>query len=254
MALPRGSAQTGSDVRLGILFRVDGAPTDPHEVRQVDILAPDGETVLETLDAFEHEAGTGEYYVTASGTNLDAVGRYADRWYYTWVDGEGEQTVTQDFYVHETVTLEHYGPDLQVGAGYLKALPPLAASAQDGITQADLDAAMSQADTMIESLFGARYDIAGWTPSPPPLVSLLWEMLASAKAVEFHDLRLGLPGEDAPSAAARLVRSARELLDKILHGWPERLHLRDAEGNVLRPLPDRDVTTPRVVDATSDFF
>ena len=254
MALPRGSAQKDSDVRLGILFRWDGQPTDPYEVRQVEIIATDGETVLVTIDSLEHEDGSGEYYATVSGTVLDAAGRYLDRWSYTWVDGEGEQTATQDFYVQESVAPTHYGSDIQAGAGYLKGLPPLAASAQDGVTQADLDAAMGAADVMIDSLFGQRYDISGWTDSPPPLVSTLWEMLASAKVIEFLDLRLGLPGETDGSAAARLVRSARELVDKIIHGWPERLHLRDADGNIIRPLKDHGPAQPRAAEATSDYF
>ena len=254
MTLPRGRAQKDADVRLGILFRWDGQPTDPFQVRQVEIIDTDGETVLETISSFEHEDESGEYYAAASGANLGTVGRYLDRWYYTWIDGEGEQTATQDFYVQETAAPEHYGDDIQAGAGYLKGFPALAADAQDGITQTDLDAAMDIADTMIESLFDANYDIADWLTSSPPLVSMLWEMLASAKAIEFRDMRLGLPGEDHQSAAARLVRSARELLDKILHGWPERLHLRDANGNVIQPRKNRATTVPRAADATSDWF
>jgi hypothetical protein len=148
----------------------------------------------------------------------------------------------------------HYGTDLQAGVGYLKGLPPLAASAQDGVTQADLDAAMSVADTMIEAIFGDRYDIAGWLASSPPLIAMLWEMLAAAKVIEFKDLRLGLPADDGPSGSAGLVRSTRELIDKILHGWPERLHLRDAGGDVIRPRRNRAQTMPRAADATSDWF
>ncbi len=254
MTLPRGRAEKDADVRLGILFRWDGPPTDPYQVRQVEIIDTDCETVLETISSIQHEEASGEYYVDASGANLDAVGRYVDRWYYTWVNGEGEQTVMQDFYVQETVPPGHYGDDVTAGAGYLKGFPALAANAQEGITQADLDAAMDMADTMIESLFGREYDIAGWEASPPPLISMLWEMLASAKAIEFKDLRLGLPGEDQESAAIRLIRSARELIDKILHGWPERLHLRDADGNIIRPLKNRTITAPRAGDATSDRF
>ncbi len=255
MALPRGRAQKDSDVQLGILFRWDGAPTDPYQVRQVEIIDTDGETVLETIGSIQHEAASGEYYVTASGTDLDAAGRYLDRWYYTWVQGEGEQTVTQDFYVQETVAPEHYGPDIQAGVGYLKGIPELAANSQDGITQADLDAAMNAADIMIESLFAADYDISGWrTSDSPPLVSMLWEMLASAKAIEFRDLRAGLHAEDSGAAAARLIRSARELIDKVLHGWPERLYLRDTGGNVIRPSKNRASTVPRAAAAVSDFF
>ena len=254
MALPRGRAQKDSDAHLGILFRWDGAPTDPHEVRQVEIIDTDGSTVLETITSFEHEAGSGEYYVTASGTYLDSAGRYLDRWYYTWVDGEGEQTETQDFYVQETVSPTHYAEDIQVGVGLLKGLPPLAANAQDGITQADLDAAMNVADTMIEAIFGERYDISGWPTSSPPLIALLWEILASAKVIEFKDLRLGLPAGEGPSGAVGLVRSARELVDKILHGWPERVHLRDSSGNVIPVRKNRTPTTPRATDASSDYF
>ena len=254
MALPRGRAQVDTDLHVGILFRWDGAATDPYEVRQVEIIDTDGSTVLDTITSIEHEDDTGEYYVTVSGTDLDAAGRYIDKWYYTWVDGETEQTVTQDFYVQETAELAHYGTDIQAGVGYLKGLPELAASAQDGITQSDLDAAMNIADTMIESLFTDDYDITTWATSPPPLVSMLWELLAAAKVVEFRDLRLGLPADENTETAARLVRSARELVDKILHGWPERLHLRDAAGNIIRPTKNRTITHPRAADATSDWF
>jgi hypothetical protein len=254
MALPRGRAEKASDVRLGILFRRDGAPTDPHDVRLAEIVDTDGETVLATFESFEHEDGSGEYYVTVPGALLDVAGRYLDRWYFTWNPGEGEQDVTQDFYVQETAVLEHYGPDLQAGVGHLKGFPELAANAQDGITQADLDRAMDLADTMIESLFADAYDLTGWADSPPPLIAMLWEMLAAAKAIEFRDLRLGLPGDGAGDTAARLVRTAREIVDKILHGWPERLHLRDDAGHLIRPRKDRAPTTPRAADATSDWF
>jgi len=254
MALPRGLAQLGSDLRLGILFRWDGAPTDPLQVRLVEIIATDGSTVLATLDSIEHEPGSGEYYVTVPGELLTTVGRHLDRWYYTWVEGEGEQSAFQDFYVHQSVSLRHYGPDLQAGQRYLKAFPPLAPGSQDGITQADLDAAMNAADSLVDSLFGSDYDMAAWRESPPPLVSILWELLASARAIRFRELRLGLPGGEADSTAARLERSARDLVDRILHGWPERLHLRDAAGRILRPRKNRSVTTPRARTATSDFF
>ena len=254
MALPRGRAQKDSDLHLGIRFELNGDPTDPYEVRQVEIVDTDGETVLDTITDIEHEDDSGEYYATVSGTLLDAAGRYLDRWSYTWLDGEGEQTETQDFYVQETAVLEHYGGDLQAGAGHLKGFPALAAEAQDGITQADLDAAMDVADTMIESIFGGDYDLSGWRDAPPPLVSALWEMLAAAKAIEFRGLRLGLPGEGGDPAAAGLVRQARELTEKVLHGRPERLYLRDADGDLLRPCRNRAPTQPRTAEATSDWF
>lgn len=254
MALPRGRAEVNSDVQLGILFRWDGAPTDPHEVRQVEIIDTDGATVLQTLTNIQHEAGSGEYYVTASGDHLDSAGRYLDRWAYTWVDGESEQTATQDFYVQETVAPDHYGPDLQAGVGYLKGFPELAASAQDGITQADLDKAMDAADATVASMFADAYDIDGWLEATPPLVATLWELLAAAKAIEFRDLRLGLPGDEHESAAAALGRAARELADRILHGRPERLHLRDPDGTLIRPRKNRAPAAPRAADATSDWF
>jgi len=252
MALARGRAEKDTDAHLGMLFRWDGAPTDPYQVRQVEIIDTDGETVLDTITSIEHEAGTGEYYVVAAAAHLDAAGRYCDVWYFTWVNGEGEQSVTQDFYVQETAALEHYGPDLQAGVHYLKGFPELAANAQDGITQADLDAAMNVADVMIESIFGADYDIAGWLESPPLLVSAVWELLAAAKATEFRELRLGAPDEDGD--AARLTGVARDLLDGILHGRPERLYLRDADGGIVRPRRSRAPTQPRVAAATSDYF
>lgn len=139
----------------------------------------------------------------------------------------------------------HYGPDLEAGVGLLKGFAELADEAQDGITEADLEAAMNTADAMIESLFGGDYDISGWRDAPPPLVSVLWEMLAAAKAIEFRDLRLGLPGDDGRSAAGRLLRAARELIDGIFHGWPERLWLRDPEGRLVRPKKNRIATQPR---------
>jgi hypothetical protein len=254
MTLPRGRAQKDADVRLGILFRWDGTATDPHEVRQVEIIDTDGSTVLAALTEFEHQPGSGEYFVTASAAILDAVGRYEDRWSYTWVDGEGEQTATQDFYVQDTVAPTHYGQDLAAGHGYLKAFPALAGAAQDGITQGDLDAAMGIADTTIESLFGGDYDIAAWRDAPPPLVTVLWELLAAAKAMEFRDLRLGLPAEQSGSTAAQLVGIARALTERILHGRPERLYLLDASGTILRPVRGRGLTLPRAAAASGGRF
>ena len=70
-------------------------PFDSESVHNLafEIIDTDGSTVLETITSIQHEADSGEYYVTASGTHLDAAGLYIDRWYYTWVDGEGEQKV-----------------------------------------------------------------------------------------------------------------------------------------------------------------
>lgn len=245
MALPRGRAQVNTDARLGILFRWDGQPTDPHEVRKMELIATDGQTVLATVETFEHDAGTGEYYATVSGALIPTAGRYIDKWYYTWADGEAERTSPQDFYVQEISQLSHYGADILAGVGHLKCLPPLAANAQDGVTQTDLDLAMATADSIIESLFGGDYDISSWRTTPPALVSLLWELFASAKVIEFRDLRAGIPGDATTSAAVPLVRSARELLDKILHGWPERLYLRDSQGNIIQPRKNRASTVPR---------
>jgi hypothetical protein len=148
----------------------------------------------------------------------------------------------------------HYGPDLVAGASYLKAFPALADDPQDGMTQDDLDAAMNAADTMIESLFGGDYEIGAWRASTPPLVTMLWELLAAAKAIEFRDLRLGLPAEQSGSAAAQLVGTARALVERIVHGRPERLYLRDPSGAILRPIRNRGLTTPRAAEATSDRF
>jgi hypothetical protein len=150
----------------------------------------------------------------------------------------------------------HYGPDIEAGARYLKGFPSAAAEPQDGITQADLDAAMTAADTIVEATFGFDYDMSGWLDATPPLVAMVWELLASARAVEFKDLRLGLPGDDddGRTAAERLERAARALLEKVLHGRPERLHLRDTDGNVIMPRKNRSVTVPRAADATSDWF
>ncbi len=148
----------------------------------------------------------------------------------------------------------HYGPDLEAGVGHLKGLPELAEDAQDGMTQADLDAAMDAADARIESLFGGDYDISGWREEPPPLIAILWDLFAAARVIEFRDLRLGLPGDDGRSAAARLHQTAQNLLDRILHGWPERLWLCDAEGRLVRPKKNRSTTQPRAKSATSDRF
>jgi hypothetical protein len=150
--------------------------------------------------------------------------------------------------------MSHYGNALQAGVGYLKGFPELADAAQDGITQDDLDAAMDIADTMVEALFADEYVIDDWLDAPPPLVARLWELLAAAQAISFRDLRLGLPGDNPQAPAARLERAARELINKLLHGWPERLALRDADGRLLRPKPNRAITHPRAAQATSDHF
>ena len=250
MALPRGRAQVNSDVRLGILFRWDDAPTDPHEVRQAEIIDTDGQTVLDTITDIEHEPGTGEYYVVVAGAHLEEPGRHIDRWAYTWVPGESEQTATQDFYVQETAAPAHYGPDLQVGVGYLKGFPELAADAQDGIVQGDLDRAMNTADAIVASMFADAYDIDGWVEAAPPLVAILWEMLAAAKAIEFRDLRLGLPADEHTSAAAPILRTAHELAERILHGRPERLHLRRPDGTLIRPRRNRSPAVPRAARPT----
>lgn len=119
MGLPRGSAQVDTDVTLGILFKSDGLAADPYEVSQVEIIDTDGVSVLETITSgsISHVVSSGEYYVDADGSNLDSIGLYYDKWYYTWENGGSQETTTQDFYVQDSVVVPPgYGTGILTGS------------------------------------------------------------------------------------------------------------------------------------------
>ena len=117
MAQERGNAQKDTDVTLKLYCRNAGALADPYEVRQVELLDTDGSTVLKTYSSSDiTNESTGVYSILVSGTYLDAIGIYYDKWYLTESASESEKTVTQDFYVSETVATERIiaVSDLQV--------------------------------------------------------------------------------------------------------------------------------------------
>jgi hypothetical protein len=104
MAQTRGTALKSTDVDLVLYIRQSGTLTDPYEVRQVEILDTDGSTVLETIASGSiSNPSTGKYQITASGTNLDATGTYWDKWYLTRESDDSEETITNGFYVTDSL-------------------------------------------------------------------------------------------------------------------------------------------------------
>jgi len=96
----RGNAKIGQTIDLGILFTQNGAPFDPLEVRQVEILDSDLSTVIETIPSGSISfISTGHYQVTASSFALPET--YGDKWYYTPTSLFGERVNVNTFTVFE---------------------------------------------------------------------------------------------------------------------------------------------------------
>lgn len=75
---------------------------------------------------------------------------------------------------------------LVVTDDYLKPIGALAASADEGIVQTDLDAAEEEAMQVTKGKIGWMYDISAWETTTPPLVEYVNKLLASAVALEYY--------------------------------------------------------------------
>jgi len=105
--------------------------------------------------------------------------------------------------------------ELEAGAGYLKNIDPLVDDAQDGITQDDFDDAEVQARARIDAVLAPLYTVSTWTASPPPLVAVIADKLASAKILTNKFAR----DSGGNSLLAEILeKEAQEFLDMIRDG------------------------------------
>jgi len=122
---------------------------------------------------------------------------------------------------------------LEAGKRYLKNLDALAADAQDGITQDDLDAAEAAARNLIDAALAGLYSLAGWTDSPPPLVADIADKLASAEVLAMKFSRDGM----GPSPYIELLEdTAKRDLERIRNFETA---LVDSAGTLIAPLAKR---------------
>jgi len=100
MSVVRGLAQQGQTVRLKATFLLGGTLFDPDDVREVRILAADGETILATFTGADivHEA-LGVFYVDWAIPSDEPTNVHFDRWFVTASSGGTEDQETEHFLV-----------------------------------------------------------------------------------------------------------------------------------------------------------
>ena len=122
---------------------------------------------------------------------------------------------------------------LEAGKRYLKNLGSLAVDPQDGITQADLDAAEAAAKNRIDAALATVYDISGWAASPPPFIAEIADKLASAGVLVFKFAR---DGGGASGLANVLEDTANRDIEMVAR---HEIALVDSNGNRIVPLARR---------------
>ena len=122
---------------------------------------------------------------------------------------------------------------LEAGKRYLKNLGSLVEDAQEGLTQADLDAAEASAKNAIDAALAELYDISGWASSTPPLIAEIADKLASAEVLTMKFARAVLGGSQL---AEVLEDTANDYLERIRR---HQLALVDSSGVRLVPLARR---------------
>lgn len=116
---------------------------------------------------------------------------------------------------------------LAVDEDYLKPIGELAASADEGIVQADLDAAEEEAMQLTKGTIGWMYDISDWETTTPPQIEYVNKLLASAVALDYYlsrdtDVTVGTQYEPE-----KLWQQGVDYLDKIRKGDMELLDSSD---------------------------
>lgn len=147
---------------------------------------------------------------------------------------------------------DHYGTNLAVGVGWLKAFDPLATDAQKGITQADLTAAENWADAVVEAAFIGLYDMADWKTTQVPLVAQIFDLLASARAIAFKYARPAMADNEKNSQSDVLMKQALELIQQVRGEREPRLVLTRSSA-LLPRLSGRDAWPVLTVPDTTFF-
>lgn len=96
MAKTRANAVVDIDVQLDRVFLQNFVPFSPFEVRQVEIISPDGSTVLQTIPSGNITEIVSSEILANFRVTMDAVstpGTYFDKWYWTPTSNHDEQIV-----------------------------------------------------------------------------------------------------------------------------------------------------------------
>jgi len=117
---------------------------------------------------------------------------------------------------------------LTVGQRYLKNFDPLVTDAQQGITQADVNAAQVEADTLIDLALGDIYDVSGWATATPAIIASIADRLGSAYLIR---CKFSRDGKADPKFGDFLMEEAQQLLELLRDGAPLRL----ADGSIQKP-------------------
>lgn len=152
MSVPRGQAQQGQTVRLKGIFTLGGTLFDPYEVREVQILASDGETILRIFNSGEivHES-LGVYYVDWAIPSDEATDVHFDRWFLTASAGGGEDQETEHFLVLAFASVTAAAPYVSVDE--MRALLP----GDSTLSDAQLAIMVELAQVSIEEITGNTF-------------------------------------------------------------------------------------------------
>ncbi len=140
---------------------------------------------------------------------------------------------------------------LVVTEDYLKPIGELAASADEGIVQEDLDAAEIEAMELTKGTIGWMYDISDWETTTPSLVEYVNKLLASAVALEYYlsrDTNITVGTQYEPE---KLWEQGNDYLEKIRKGDLELLDSSDALIPRLKISPRQG---PKTVSSGSTFY
>ena len=140
---------------------------------------------------------------------------------------------------------------LVVDQDYLKPIGELAADADEGIVQEDLDRAENEAMQYTKGIIGWMYDISTWETTTPPQVEYANKLLASAVALEYYlsrDTNITVGTQFEPE---KLWQQGIDYLDKVRKGEIELLDDNDAYIPRLRLSPRQG---PKSVSSRTTFY
>ena len=140
---------------------------------------------------------------------------------------------------------------LAVDEDYLKLIGELAASADEGITQDDLDNAEEEAMQLTKGTIGWMYDISEWETTTPPLIEYVNKLLASAVTLEYYlsrDTNITVGTQYEPE---KLWQQGVDYLAQIRKGD---LEVMDSSDVLIQKLSGSPRQGPRSVSGGSTFY
>lgn len=140
---------------------------------------------------------------------------------------------------------------LDITADYLKPIGSLAAAADEGIIQTDLDAAEDEAMQYTKGTIGWMYSISIWEATTPPQIEYINKLMASAVVLDYYlsrDTNVTVGAEFQPE---KLWQQGVDYLEKIRKGDMELLDSSDVHIPRLQLSPRQG---PRVVSSEATFY